>query len=372
MKKILAICTLLILSCNVEKNKNSNLPGRLGNVELQLKDDPRVDLRIIEAMKPYGLHVNAPMPPVSIDASDEDKLNYLKEAEPGYQMIFSEWFSGIEGPDDIETSYQNILGSDGNEIKLTITKPINNNSEMPAVLHLHGGGMAILTASDPNYVLWRESLASKGLIVVGVEFRNVGGQLGNHPFPAALNDCVSALKWVHEKRKDFGISKIIISGESGGGNLSIATALKAKDLGNLDYFDGVYAQCPYISNMYGSEKDKLPSLIENNAYFLNVEDMNVMASMYDGPKSRDPFAWPLHATGEMLEGLPPHVITVNELDPLRDEGLKYYRMLLKSKVNVRSKTLNGTVHAAEGIFVKYIPELFEATINDIKEFAYSL
>ena len=145
MKKIVAICTLLILSCNVEKNKNSNLPGRLGNAELQLKDDPRVDLRIIEAMKPYGLHVNAPMPPVSVEASDEDKLNYFKEAEPGYQMIFSEWFTGVERPEDVETSYQNIVGSDGNEIQLTITKPLNKKSVMPAVLHLHGGGTVSYT-----------------------------------------------------------------------------------------------------------------------------------------------------------------------------------------------------------------------------------
>ena len=372
MKKIILLSLLALVSCNLQNKKNSNLPGRLGNAELELKDDPRVDLRIIEAMKPYGLHVNAPMPPLSIDASDEDKLSYFKEAEPGYQMIFSEWFAGVERPKNVETSYQNILGSDGNEIQLSITKPLDNKSEMPAVLHLHGGGMTILTASDPNYVYWRESLASKGLVVVGVEFRNVGGQLGNHPFPAGLNDCVSALSWLHEKRNDLGISKIIISGESGGGNLSIATALKTKDLGNVNYFDGVYAQCPYISNMYGDEKDKLPSLIENNAYFLNVEDMNVMASMYDGPTSRDPFAWPLHAKSEMLEGLPPHVITVNELDPLRDEGLEYYRMLIKANVKARAVTLNGTVHAAEGIFVKYVPELFESVINDIKEFAYSL
>ena len=74
----------------------------------------------------------------------------------------------------------------------------------------------------------------------------------------------------------------------------------------------------------------------------------------------------------MLEGLPPHVITVNELDPLRDEGLEYYRMLMKANVKARAVTLNGTVHAAEGIFVKYVTELFESVINDIKGFAYSL
>ena len=52
--------------------------------------------------------------------------------------------------------------------------------------------------------------------------------MGNHPFPAGLEDCSSGIKWVHEKRDELGVSKIVVSGESGGGNLSIATALKAK------------------------------------------------------------------------------------------------------------------------------------------------
>ena len=91
--------------------------------------------------------------------------------------------------------------------------------------------MAIMTADDPNYIYWRHKLASKGLVIVGVEFRNTAGVLGNHPFPAGLNDSISSLKWVYENKKELGISKIIVSGESGGGNLSIATALKAKQDG---------------------------------------------------------------------------------------------------------------------------------------------
>ena len=50
---------------------------------------------------------------------------------------------------------------------------------------------------------WRHKLASTGLIVIGVDFRNTAGELGNHPFPAGLNDCVSALKWVYENKKDL-------------------------------------------------------------------------------------------------------------------------------------------------------------------------
>jgi acetyl esterase/lipase len=75
-----------------------------------------------------------------------------------------------------------------------------------------------MTAEDPNYILWRNSLADAGVVVVGVEYRNGAGRLGPHPFPAGLNDCASAVKWVDQNRSDLNISNIVISGESGGGN----------------------------------------------------------------------------------------------------------------------------------------------------------
>ena len=58
--------------------------------------------------------------------------------------------------------------------------------------------------------------------------------------------------------------------------------------------------------------------------------MGPLAKIYDpsGANATNPLAWPYHATVEDLEGLPPHVVSVNELDPLRDEGLAYFRKLL--------------------------------------------
>ena len=372
MKKIILLFVVFVLSCKSEIKNNTNLPGRLGDKDLELKDDPRVDPRITNALKQFELDGYAPGPPVGINSNSSDIMDFLNEAEPQYQGIFADWFKDEVSPDNVETYKTDITGVDGNIISLTISKPIEIESEIPAILHIHGGGMTILTAEDPNYVVWRNNLASKGLFVVGVEFRNVGGKLGDHPFPAGLNDCLSALDWLYKNKKDLGVSKIVISGESGGGNLSLATALKAKDNGNIEQIDGVFAQCPYISNKYGASKNELPSLIENDGYFLNVEMMDVMASMYDGAESKNPYAWPLYANQTLLTGLPPHVITVNELDPLRDEGIEYYRMLLKAEVDVRAITLNGTVHAAEGIFKKFMPELYESVTNQIKEFAYSL
>lgn len=229
-----------------------------------------------------------------------------------------------------------------------------------------------MTANDPNYIYWRHKLASTGLVVVGVEFRNTAGILGEHPFPAGLNDCISSLKWVYENKKKLGISKIIVSGESGGGNLSIATGLKAKEDGIINYIDGIYAQCPYISNLYNKGENELKSLIENNAYFLRTDDLGLTASIYDGIESKNPLAWPYHANKILLQGLPPHVITVNELDPLRDEGIIFSEKLKHAGVNVRMKIIKGTVHAAENIFPLDIPIIHNQAIEDIKNFSYNL
>ena len=84
--------------------------------------------------------------------------------------------------------------------------------------------MMILKASGVNYMTWRDALAATGIVVVGVEFRNGAGPLGPYPFPAGLNDCYSSLEWFNSNKKRLGVSKIIVSGESGGGNLSLTTS----------------------------------------------------------------------------------------------------------------------------------------------------
>jgi acetyl esterase/lipase len=234
--------------------------------------------------------------------------------------------------------------------------------------------MAILKAANPNYVRWRDDLAATGMVVVGVEFRNAAGSLGPHPFPAGLNDCASAAQWVIANREELGVSKVVMSGESGGGNLSLATALRANQEGWIGDIAGVYAQCPYISNAYAEPRTELASLFENDGYFLDVENMGAMAKTYDpdGANATNPLAWPMHADRSDLEGLSPHVISVNQLDPLRDEGLVYFQKLLAAGVSAVSRTVNGTCHAGDCLFLDAMPDVWNATIRDIRGFADSL
>lgn len=349
------------------------LPGRLGTPNLELRDDPRADPRMLAAMAPIGLDVAPPPSPVTAESSLSDILESCMSAEAGFQMAFGMVNQPKETP-GVSSTIETIVGIDGNDITLHVHRPDRADGLLPCVVHTHGGGMAILAAADPGYVRWRDELAATGLVVVGVEFRNAGGLLGPHPFPAGLSDCASAVQWVIAHRETLGASNVLISGESGGGNLSLATALKANREGWIDGIAGVYAQCPYISGAYGDPPASLTSLFENDKYFLDVENLGAMAKAYDpdGSNATNPLAWPMHATTDDLTGLPPHVISVNQLDPLRDEGLVYFRKLLDAGVSAVSRTVNGTCHAGDCLFLDALPDVCNATIRDIKGFADSL
>ena len=349
-------------------------PGRLGDPGMSLGTDPRADVRLVAGMIPYGMHENSPASGVTPASAYDERLELTAATEAALQDFFPMLYAGLPEISGVEHAEETIEGVDGNAITLHIHRPADAASEVPAVLHLHGGGMALLSAADGQFVRWRDELTAAGVVVVGVEFRNAGGKLGPYPFPAGLDDCTSALLWLHAHRSRLGISTIVVSGESGGGNLTLATALRANRDGNIDAVDGVYAQCPYISGMYAEQPAELASLRENDGYFLERWQMAVNASIYDpdGRHASNPLAWPYHATGDDLAGLPPHVISVNELDPLRDEGIGYHRKLLAAGVSSVCRVVVGTSHAADVIFRNSIPDVYAASVRDLVGFAYSL
>jgi acetyl esterase len=351
-----------------------HLPGRLGNPDLSIADDPRADPRMVAMMAPLGMAAHTPAMPVSVDAPLETLHEFIGESEAGFEMLFPMLLASMPAITGVTRSIEVIRGIDGNDITLYVHRPDTADGPVPAILHIHGGGMTMLEAAGVGYQRWRDSLAATGMVVVGVEFRNASGKQGPHPFPAGLNDCTSALLWLAAQKANLGVSKIVVSGESGGGNLTLATTLKAKQDGHIDLIDGVYAQCPYISNAYGERLPELTSLYENDGYFLSCEQLNIFAHLYDPAKhnATNPLAWPYYASGDDLTGLPPHIISVNELDPLRDEGIAYYRKLASAGVSVMCRTVNGTCHAGDCIFEPAMPEVTAATIRDIHSFATSL
>ena len=113
---------------------------------------------------------------------------------------------------------------DGNTINLQIIRP-DTDEVLPCVYYIHGGGMAVLSAFDPNYRAWGKMIAAQNLCVVMVDFRNSlrpSSVPEVTPYPGGLNDCVSGYKWVTQHHSVLGIhgDQIMIAGESGGGNLA--------------------------------------------------------------------------------------------------------------------------------------------------------
>lgn len=348
--------------------------GRLADPDSTLGTDPRADPRMVEAFAPFGLDGRLPPAPLTVDSPLAQRLEFAAVNEEGMGAIFDTFAQGAPQATGVTTTTTQIIGVDGNDITLYLSRPDGAAAPLPAVVHLHGGGMAIGSADDFAYRNMREYLAGTGVVVVGVEFRNSAGKLGPHPYPAGLNDCASAVQWVAAHRAESGVSHLIVSGESGGGNLTLAVAHKAKREGWLGDIAGLYAQCPYISNRWLDECDDLPSLKENDEYFVSRQQLALLGSLYnpDGSHADDATCWAGAAADDELRGMPPHVISVNELDPLRDEGLQYYRRLLRAGVPAVGRVVAGTCHGGDLLMGHVMPEVFDASVRDVSGFAKSL
>jgi acetyl esterase len=260
---------------------------------------------------------------------------------------------------------------DGNTINLQIIRP-DSDETLPCVYYIHGGGMASLSCFDGMYRGWGKLIAANGMAVVMVDFRNcvVPSSVPEvAPFPAGLNDCVSGLRWTIEHAGDLGIDpgRVTVAGESGGGNLTLAVALKLKQEGTLDLVKGFYALCPYIAGQW--PRPDLPSSTENNGILLNLHsNQGAVGYGIEAFNARNPLAWPLFATIDDVTGLPPVVISVNECDPLRDEGIAFYRLLLEAGVAARCRQVMGTMHGTE-IFTIACPDISRDTARDLAGFA---
>ena len=147
---------------------------------------------------------------------------------------------------------------DGNRINIRFIRP-DNNEKLPCVYYIHGGGMAFNSCFEGHYRGWGRIIAHQGVAVAMVDFRNAlqpSSVPEVAPFPAGLNDCVSGLKWVHDNAAKLNIdpARIMIAGESGGGNLTLATGLKLKRDGDIGLIKGLYALCPYIAGKWPQDQ----------------------------------------------------------------------------------------------------------------------
>lgn len=226
------------------------------------------------------------------------------------------------------------------DIRIVITRPRIATGNLPVLLHFHGGAFCIMSPESFAGMEAGWAIAHQ-CTVVSVDYRLAP----EHPFPAGLEDCYSALAWVanHAIELEVDIDRLVVTGASAGGALTAAVAQMARD-----------KQGPKISYqalMIPVTDDRLrtPSYHDSaDAEGFNkaaTEGMwlHYLGADYDRANT-SPYAAPLRA-GD-FSNLPPAFIQTNGLDPLRDEGLEYGMALLAAGIEVEIYNCPGAYHGA--------------------------
>lgn len=115
------------------------------------------------------------------------------------------------------------LGSGADAHRLDVYRPTRHAGPRPVVLYVHGGGFRILS-KDSHWVM-ALAFARQGYVVFNINYRLAP----QHPFPAALEDCAEAYRWVLEHAAEFGgdPGRLVLAGESAGANLVTALTVAA-------------------------------------------------------------------------------------------------------------------------------------------------
>lgn len=207
-----------------------------------------------------------------------------------------------------------VIDGPGGSLPLRVYRPTTEKG-LPVVVFTHGGGWVIcdLDSHDP---LCRTLASTVGAVVVAVDYRRAP----ESPYPAALDDAEAALRWVVAQATDLGVdgTRVAVAGDSSGGNLAAALALRARDAGG----PAIAAQLliyPVLDSSLASDSYREFA----DGFGLTRAGMAWYWDQYvaDPVRRSEPGASPSYA--ESVAALPPAIVALAECDPLRDEGVTY-------------------------------------------------
>lgn len=264
-------------------------------------------------------------PPINTLAPTE-----AREASAGFIPLAGE-------AQDVAETKEFTVTVDGGEIQVTLITPHGVTDTSGCLIYYHGGGWVI--GSRDTVAPACHSLATLGgCKVLNVEYRLAP----EHKFPTPFNDCYQVFEWVVANAQALNIDaqRLAVGGDSAGGNLAAAVALRARDSGR----DNIQLQLlVYPVTNYAFDT---ASYDENGEGYLLTKDMmtwfwnHYLQSQEDG---NNPYVSPLKAKN--LSGLPTAVLYTAEFDPLRDEGEAYANKLREAGVKVHHTRFDGQIHA---------------------------
>lgn len=229
-----------------------------------------------------------------------------------------------------------ISGKNG-PINIRIFTP-KNEGPLPVIVYLHRGGW-VYGSIEESETICRRLANESGSIVVAVDYR----LSPEHKFPVPLEDCYDATHWIVQNASGLKISgdpgKVIICGESAGGNLAAAVALMIRDRNEFSLAAQLLIYPILTSDLekkhYEESPDKSLLSYENMQFFLNA----YLNTPEDG---QDPYASPLKSHN--ASQLPPCFIVTAENDALKHEGKLYGEILQSTGINVNMKCYPGVIH----------------------------
>ncbi|HAN55408.1 MAG TPA: esterase [Betaproteobacteria bacterium] len=245
-------------------------------------------------------------------------------------------FTGLQAtPQEVARVVNTVYPGPGGNQDLRIYIP-QAPAPLPVVVYFHGGGFVaggLSVVDEPCRALADDA----GVIVVAATYRLAP----EHKFPAATDDAFAALKWVAKNIQQYGGdgSRIVVMGDSAGGNLAAVTALRARDENGPDIRAQILIY-PVIDSTA-----KLPSRAEfKDGYLITAAGLDWFWAHYlaSPEDAQNPLASPSKAAS--LAGLPPALVLSTEYEVARDEGEAYGKQLAAAGVDTQAIRFDGLIH----------------------------
>ncbi len=244
-------------------------------------------------------------------------------------------------------------------IRLLILRPKEQPAEnVPGVLWIHGGGYQSLSAKTVFFSRALSLTAKYGAVLAAPDYR----LSKKHPYPAALHDCYTALRYLKEHAAELGVrsDQIMVGGESAGGGMTAALCMLAHDRGDV----AIAYQMPLYPML--DDRDT-PSSADNHAPNWNTKRNHRAWKRYlrdaYGTDVVSEYAAP--ARRKDLSGLPPCYTFVGDIEPFYCETVEYVRRLREAGVEASCDVYPNWFHAYDLLFpgkkvVREAIERFEA------------